>query len=120
MGTSKNHPKGTSMTKIRACDLRKKSEPELMKQLQELKTEIGSVRLFRVTRGPSYGKLVKIHYLKKAIARIHTVVNQAQKLRQREAYGKTKYVPKDLRPKKTRAIRRRLKKSERSVKTEKH
>ncbi|CAH8463321.1 unnamed protein product [Schistosoma curassoni] len=104
------------MTKIRASKLRNKPEPELQKQLGELKTELGNLRLYRVTRGASYhGKLKKIRTLRKSIARVYTVIHQAQKLRQREAYRSKKYVPKDLRPKKTRAIRRRLSKKEQSI-----
>lgn len=46
-------------------------------------------------------------------------MNQSAKLRQREAYRGRRYVPKDLRPRKTRAIRRRLTKRERSIHSEK-
>ncbi|TPP56170.1 Ribosomal protein L35 [Fasciola gigantica] len=107
------------MTKIKASKLRGKPEPELQKQLVDLKTELGSLRLYRVTRGTAYhGKLKKIRVLRKSIARVYTVMHQAQKERQREAYRSKKYVPKDLRPKKTRAIRRRLTRKERSIHTE--
>ncbi|VDD80326.1 unnamed protein product [Mesocestoides corti] len=106
------------MSKVHASDLRTKPEAELLKQLTELKTELANQRLFRVTRGAA-SKLRKIRVLRKSIARIYTVMNQSAKLRQREIYRKKRYVPKDLRPKKTRAIRRRLSKSERSVRSEK-
>jgi large subunit ribosomal protein L35e len=43
-----------------------------------------------------------------SIARVHTVISQKQKAALREAYKKKKLLPLDLRPKKTRAIRRRL------------
>ena len=42
------------------------------------------------------------------IAQVLTVMSQKQKLALREAYKNKKYLPLDLRPKKTRAIRRRL------------
>lgn len=42
------------------------------------------------------------------IAQVLTVLSQKQKEALREAYKKKKYLPLDLRPKKTRAIRRRL------------
>jgi len=42
------------------------------------------------------------------IAQVLTVISQKQKEALREAYKKKKYLPLDLRPKKTRAIRRRL------------
>ncbi|KER19528.1 hypothetical protein T265_11726 [Opisthorchis viverrini] len=103
-------------TKIRASKLRGVPESDLQKQLGDLKTELSSLRLYRVTRGTSYhGKLKKIRVLRKSIARVYTVMHQAQKERQREAYRSKRYVPKDLRPKKTRAIRRRLSRKERSI-----
>jgi large subunit ribosomal protein L35e len=43
-----------------------------------------------------------------SIARVLTVMSQKQKSALREAYKNKKYLPLDLRPKKTRAIRRRL------------
>jgi large subunit ribosomal protein L35e len=42
------------------------------------------------------------------IAQVLTVISQKQKEALREVYKKKKYLPLDLRPKKTRAIRRRL------------
>ncbi|EUB61008.1 60S ribosomal protein L35 [Echinococcus granulosus] len=115
---SSSNPLYDEQSNVRASDLRTKPEAELLKQLGELKTELANQRLFRITRGAA-SKLRKIRVLRKSIARIYTVMNQAAKLRQREAYRKKRYVPKDLRPKKTRAIRRRLKKSERSIHSEK-
>jgi large subunit ribosomal protein L35e len=43
-----------------------------------------------------------------SIARVLTVMSQKQKSALRDAYKNKKYLPLDLRPKKTRAIRRRL------------
>lgn len=43
-----------------------------------------------------------------SIAQVLTVISQKQKAVLREAYKNKKYLPLDLRPKKTRAIRRRL------------
>lgn len=43
-----------------------------------------------------------------SIARVLTVISQKQKAALREAYKNKKLLPLDLRPKKTRAIRRRL------------
>ena len=51
--------------------------------------------------------------MRKSIARVWTVVNQTQKENLRKFYRGKKYIPKDLRAKKTRAIRRALSKSER-------
>jgi large subunit ribosomal protein L35e len=46
--------------------------------------------------------------VRKSIARVLTVTNQKARQNLREYYKNKKYVPLDLRPKKTRAIRRRL------------
>ena len=46
--------------------------------------------------------------VRKSIARVLTVMNQKQRQNLREFYKNKKYLPLDLRPKKTRAIRRRL------------
>ena len=43
-----------------------------------------------------------------SIAQVLTVISQKQKAVLREAYKNKKFLPLDLRPKKTRAIRRRL------------
>lgn len=46
--------------------------------------------------------------VRKSIARVMTVMTQKARQNLRELYKKKKYSPLDLRPKKTRAIRRRL------------
>ena len=46
--------------------------------------------------------------VRKSIARVLTVTNQKARQNVREYCKKNKYLPLDLRPKKTRAIRRRL------------
>ena len=46
--------------------------------------------------------------VRKSIARVLTVTNQKQRQNLREFYKNKKYLPLDLRAKKTRAIRRRL------------
>jgi len=61
----------------------------------------------KVTGGAA-SKLAKIKVVRKSIARVLTVFNQTQKAKLREAYKGNKFVPKDLRQKKTRAMRRAL------------
>jgi large subunit ribosomal protein L35e len=46
--------------------------------------------------------------VRKSIARVLTVINIKQRQALREHYKNSKYLPLDLRPKKTRAIRRAL------------
>lgn len=59
------------------------------------------------------------HDLRKSIARVLTVINQNQRSQLRLFYAKKKYLPLDLRPKQTRAIRRRLTKHENTIISEK-
>ncbi|PAV70235.1 hypothetical protein WR25_18577 [Diploscapter pachys] len=106
------------MTKVKAKDLRGKKKEELMKSLEEQKTELASLRVSKVTGGAA-SKLSKIRVVRKNIARILTIINQTQKQELRKYYAGKKYKPLDLRPKLTRAIRRRLTKSEQSKKTAK-
>jgi large subunit ribosomal protein L35e len=57
--------------------------------------------------------------VRKSIARVLTVINANQRQQLRLFYKNKKYIPLDLRPKQTRAIRRRLTKHEASLITEK-
>lgn len=59
------------------------------------------------------------YIVRKSIARVLTVMNQNRKENLRKLYKNKKYVPKDLRPKKTRAMRRALTKHQQNLKTPK-
>ncbi|EIW61938.1 ribosomal protein L35 [Trametes versicolor FP-101664 SS1] len=102
--------------KVKAYELQSKSKNDLTKQLTELKTELLSLRVQKIAGG-SAAKLTKINTVRKSIARVLTVTNQKQRQNLREFYKNKKYLPLDLRAKKTRAIRRRLTKHEASLKT---
>ncbi|KAG0589471.1 hypothetical protein M758_1G021500 [Ceratodon purpureus] len=106
------------MAKIKVHELRAKSKNELLNQLKELKAELAALRVAKVTGGAP-NKLSKIKVVRLSIAQVLTVISQTQKATLREAYSKKKFIPIDLRPKKTRAIRRRLTKHQASMKTEK-
>ncbi|XP_006821294.1 large ribosomal subunit protein uL29-like [Saccoglossus kowalevskii] len=106
------------MTKIKAQELRGKRKEDLIEQLNKLKGELGSLRVTKVTGGAA-SKLSKIRVVRKGIARILTVINQTQKENLRKFYKGKKYKPLDLRPKKTRAMRRALKPNELKRKTKK-
>lgn len=80
-----------------------------------LKQELANLKVQKLTR-PS---LPKINTVRKDIARVLTVINLNQRENVRAFYAGKKYQPKDLRAKKTRAIRRRLTKHEASLVTEK-
>jgi len=90
----------------------------LLNQLKELKTELAALRVAKVTGGAP-NKLSKIKVVRLSIAQVLTVIRQNQLKNLREAYAGKKYVPLDLRPKKTRAIRRRLLSADKNVKTSK-
>ena len=106
------------MAKVKTKDLRGKSKDELNKKLEELKQELANLRVAKVTGGTA-SKLSKIRVFRKNIARVLTIINQNQKDNLRKLYKGKKHKPIDLRPKLTRAIRRRLTKHEQSIKTRK-
>lgn len=101
-----------------------RSKNDLNKQLSDLRTELLRLRVQKIAGG-SASKLTKLfvavmwrwgsreltYYrsiVRKSIARVLTVTNQKARQNLREYYKDKKYKPLDLRPKKTRAIRRRL------------
>ncbi|XP_015952311.2 60S ribosomal protein L35 isoform X1 [Arachis duranensis] len=106
------------MARLKVYELRNKTKAELLSQLKDLKAELALLRVAKVTGGAP-NKLSKIKLVRLSIAQVLTVISQKQKSVLREAYKKKKkYLPLDLRPKKTRAIRRRLTKHRASLKTE--
>jgi len=64
--------------KVKAHELRGKSREELLRQLDELKTELQQLRVAKVTGGAA-SKLSKIKVVRKSIARVLTVYNQNKK-----------------------------------------
>ncbi|KAF8505839.1 ribosomal protein L35 [Russula emetica] len=102
--------------KVKANELQSKTRNDLTKQLDELKRELLTLRVQKIAGG-SASKLTKINTVRKSIARVLTVTNQKARQNIREYYKNKKYLPLDLRPKKTRAIRRRFTKHENSLKT---
>jgi len=102
--------------KVKAYELQSKSKNDLSKQLVELKNELLILRVQKIAGG-SASKLTKINAVRKSIARVMTVMNQKARQNLREFYKNKKYLPLDLRPKKTRAIRRRLTAHEQHLKT---
>merc|ERR1712061_397881 len=109
-------PNGSKMVKVKCSDLRNKKKEELTKQLEDLKTELASLRVAKVTGGAA-SKLSKIRVVRKSIARAYIVMHQKQKENLRKLYRGKKYKPLDLRPKKPRAIRKALTPHEKSLKT---
>lgn len=98
--------------------MRVKTKAALQGELDDLKKELASLRVAKVAAGAA-SKLARISEVRKSIARVLTVLSQAQR-DQIRVYLKTKntkHLPLDLRAKKTRAIRRRLSKDEVARKT---
>lgn len=101
---------------VKAYELRDKSKEELLSLLNEQRKELSDLAVAKVTGGAA-SKIAKIKSVRKNIARILTVHNQHQKYSIRKAVQNCKYLPKDLRRKKTRAMRRSLTKKQRECKT---
>ena len=92
---------------------------ELQKQLTDLRQELNTLRVGKVTGSGGAQKLGKINSVRKSIARVLIVTNQTRKNNLRALYHGKKYKPKDLRRRKTRAIRRLLTPKEKSVQLKK-
>ena len=121
-------PKETS-----AAEYRKKNTTELLADLKKLREELQTIRFTKVTR-TAVAKLSKIKPLRKQIARILTIIRENKKSEvisklltketkevvdgKESTVSKTiknlkmKHLPLDLRPKKTRALRRKMTKFE--------
>ena len=65
--------------------MRNKKKDELTKQLDDLKTELGSLKVAKVTGGAA-SKLSKIRVVRKSIARVYIVMHQKQKENLRKLY----------------------------------
>mmetsp|Transcript_33767 Transcript_33767/g.54075 ORF Transcript_33767/g.54075 Transcript_33767/m.54075 type:complete len:124 (+) Transcript_33767:69-440(+) len=104
------------MVRVKAYELRNKTSKELLKELEDMKGELAQLRVAKVSGGAA-SKLSKIKPVRKAIARILTIYNMKQKAEARKQYKGKKYVPLDLRPKKTKKIRQALKAEQKYAKT---
>ena len=123
---------------ISAAEYRKKKNNELLADLKKLREELQKIR-FSKQSGTAVSKLSKIKSLRKQIARVLTIIREniknevVSKLLTKEKKEvkdgkeetitttiknlKMKHIPLDLRPKKTRAMRRRLTKFENKLVT---
>jgi len=101
---------------VKAYELRSMTKEELLKTLTDLRKELSELHVAKVTDGAA-SKVAKIKGVRKSIARVLTVHNQQQKEGLRKAAAGSKYVSKDLRVKKTRAMRRALTKAQSKMKT---
>jgi len=107
----------TQASKVKASELRSSSKADLLAKLTELKTELAALRVAQVSNANA-SKVGKIKGVRKAIARVKTVITQTQRAELRKFYANSKYLPRDLRAKRTRALRRALTPEEKYAKTE--
>ena len=102
--------------KIKAYQLREKSEDTLEKELTQLKTELVSLRTSQVSSAPQV-KLARIRLVRKGIAKILTVINEKRRAAAKSEWKPKKYCPKDLRNKGTKVSRSGLTKHQKALKT---
>ena len=125
--------KGTSIN-----DYRKKNNTELLADLKKLREDLQNIRFTKVS-GTAVAKLSKIKTLRRQVARVLTIIRENKKQdvikklttkvtkekkdgKEEEVTStiknlKMKHIPLDLRPKLTRAMRRRMTKFERKLVT---
>ena len=126
---------------VSAKQYREKNSADLLNELKKLREELQKIRFTR-SSGTAVAKLSKIKDLRKQIARILTIIRENKKAEvvknlrvkvtkkeKEDKEGKEeeikttiknlkmKHIPLDLRPKLTRAIRRRMTKFERKLVT---
>ena len=93
--------------KLRVFKMRNQSAEELNKSLDALKNELSQLRVAKVAGGAA-SKICKIKTVRKAIAKHLTVICEKSRAAVREEYKGKNKIPKQLRGKQTRSIRRRL------------
>ena len=95
------------MQRVKAHELRKKGETEILGELLRQRKELNSLRFAKVSSQHQV-KNSKICGARKAIARVLTVLSEKRIAAAREQFKSAKRAPRDLRKKGTRASRRLL------------
>uniref|UniRef100_A0ABI7WQB4 Large ribosomal subunit protein uL29 n=1 Tax=Felis catus TaxID=9685 RepID=A0ABI7WQB4_FELCA len=90
------------MVQIKARDLRGKKE-EVLQELEVLRVGLSQLCVPEVTGSPA-SKFSEIQVVHKSVARVLTVINQAQKKNPGKLYEGKKHQPLDPQPKKTRTL----------------
>ncbi|KAK8789909.1 hypothetical protein WA158_006695 [Blastocystis sp. Blastoise] len=104
------------MATVKAYTLRGLKREELETKLNEFKTELSGLRVIQASSGAP-AKLAQIKIVRKNIARALTVLNQTKRAAVRKQVKGKKYIPTDMRAKKTRAMRRALTQHQATKKT---
>ena len=97
--------------------MRTKNSEELQKQLVDLKHELNTLRVQAVAGSENATKSGAIRTVRKAIARVLTILSEQRKAQIIEKVGSSKRLPLALRAKQTRAMRRALTPEERKKTT---
>ena len=92
---------------VKASTLRKKTEDQLVKDLEEYRKNLAELKFNKVSASHQM-KVSKLRTVRKDIARVLTTINTMRKDAAKEKYAKSKYKPMDLRPQKTRKLRRKM------------
>merc|ERR1711990_1389211 len=108
-----NYIRSTKMNRVKAHELRNKSEVECTEELAKHRKELAALRVSKVAAAPQV-KLAKVRAVRKNIAKVLTVISEKRRAEARDAFAKKRYTPYDLRQKKTRAFRRKMTKFERT------
>merc|ERR1712134_23989 len=108
-----NYIRSTNMNRVKAHELRNKSEADCTEELGKHRKELASLRVSKVAAAPQV-KLAKVRAVRKNIAKVLTVLNEKRRSEAKDSMKKARYTPYDLRLKKTRAFRRRMTRNERS------
>eukprot|EP00461_Guttulinopsis_vulgaris_P002732 UN02733 len=103
------------MAPIKAKTIRELSYGNIQKKLKEQKEALNKLRIAKLTQGP--GKAGEIKQVRKNIARCLTIAHKKQRDVVKKLYKNKKYQPKDLRVKKTRALRMALSSTEKKKQT---
>eukprot|EP01054_Gregarina_sp_Poly1_P008264 Gregarina_sp_Poly_1__8263@NODE_481_length_8028_cov_336_122975_g389_i0_p8_GENE_NODE_481_length_8028_cov_336_122975_g389_i0NODE_481_length_8028_cov_336_122975_g389_i0_p8_ORF_typecomplete_len124_score26_44Ribosomal_L29/PF00831_23/2_2e11Ribosomal_L29/PF00831_23/2_2e03V_ATPase_I/PF01496_19/0_0074KORA/PF16509_5/0_83KORA/PF16509_5/2_6DUF3826/PF12875_7/0_017Ino80_Iec3/PF14612_6/0_036YqzH/PF14164_6/2_7YqzH/PF14164_6/93Sds3/PF08598_11/0_53_NODE_481_length_8028_cov_336_122975_g389_i049475318 len=95
------------MSKAKAYQLREQSVEDLVKRIQKEKETLASLRV-GFDHKNHLNRVGKIQLARKNIARALTVYNQKRREAAKSEYAGKRWVPKEMRPKLTRALRQRL------------
>lgn len=104
------------MPVLKGSDLRKMTKADLEKKLEELRKELLDLRISKVVAGRVSDKLSRLSNAQKDVARVLTVINEKARHELRRKYEGMRHIPKDMRTKRTHAIRLELTHKQKSFK----
>merc|ERR1712166_643189 len=102
--------------KVKAYELRKQDESTLVQNLNKFRSELVGLRTSKFSSAPQV-KLARIRVVRKAIAKVLTVLHEKRRDAAKTEYKDKKYTPRDLRAKGSKAFRKNLTKHAKSLVT---